>query len=250
MTKNDVRIKDNITIVDKIRAIEDIVSSYWTDGEYTPYYSDMATVIAIVENFITGVEFEEDDVIYDLVNSDEELSSLVYRFLKPTENDSKYREIMYFVLENVEDMVGFEKQKVIHNSNAFSIVGEMCEAIVDVLGNFSGMSQMMTPENIEATKSFMTALKDKEITEETLASAVRIAADQFKMPESEIIEGQRQRIAEQQTQLQEKEAEIQDLRKWRKEHEARNVKADKPTTEGTKGTARKTARKSIKKDND
>ena len=244
MTKNDARIKDNITIVDKIRAIEDIVSSYWTDGEYTPYYSDMATVIAIVENFITGVEFEEDDVIYDLVNSDEELSSLVYRFLNPTENDSKYREIMYFVLEN------FEKQKVIHNSNAFSIVGEMCEAIVDVLGSFSGMSQMMTPENIEATKSFMTALKDKEITEETLASAVRIAADQFKMPESEIIEGQRRRIAEQQTQLQEKEAEIQDLRKWRKEHEARNVKADKPTTEGTKGTARKTARKSIKKDND
>lgn len=250
MTKNDVRIKDNITIVDKIRAIEDIVSSYWTDGEYTPYYSDMATVIVIVENFITGVEFEEDDVIYDLVNSDEELSSLVYRFLNPTENDSKYREIMYFVLENVEEMVRFEKQKVIHNSNAFAIVGEMCEAIVDVLGNFSGMSQMMTPENIEATKSFMTALKDKEITEETLASAVRIAADQFKMPESEIIEGQRRRIAEQQTQLQEKEAEIQDLRKWRKEHEAHNVKADKPTTEGIKGTASKTARKSIKKDND
>ena len=250
MTKNDVRIKDNITIVDKIRAIEDIVSSYWTDGEYTPYYSDMATVIAIVENFITGVEFEEDDVIYDLVNSDEELSSLVYRFLNPTENDDEYKEIMYFVLENVEEMIRFEKQKVIHNSNAFSIVGDMCEAIVDVLGNFSGMSQMMTPENIEATKSFMTALKDKEITEETLASAVRIAADQFKIPESEIIEGQRQRIAEQQTQLQEKEAEIQDLRKWRKEHEARNVKADKPTTEGTKGTASKTARKSIKKDND
>lgn len=247
MTKNDVRIKDNITIVDKIRAIEDIVSSYWTDGEYTPYYSDMATVIAIVENFIAGVEFEDDDVIYDLVNSDEELSSLVYRFLDPTDNDIKYREIMYFVLENVEEMVKFEKQKVIHNSNAFSIVGDICEAIVDVLGSFSGMSQMMTPENIEATKSFMTALKDKEITEETLASAVRIAADQFKMPESEIIEGQRQRIAEQQTQLQEKEAEIQDLRKWRKEHEARNVKANKSTT---KGTAKKTARKSIKKDND
>ena len=247
MTKNDVRIKDNITIVDKIRVIEDIVSAYWTDGEYTPYYADMATVIAIVENFITGVEFEDDDVIYDLVNSDEELSSLVYRFLDPTDNDIKYREIMYFVLENVEEMVKFEKQKVIHNSNAFSIVGDMCEAIVDVLGSFSGMSQMMTPENIEATKSFMTALKDKEITEETLADAVRIAADQFKMPENEIIEGQRQRIAEQQTQLQEKEAEIQDLRKWRKEHEARNVKSDKSTT---KGTAKKTARKSIKKDND
>ena len=244
MTKNDVRIKDNITIVDKIRAIEDIVSAYWTDGEYTPYYADMATVIAIVENFITGVEFEDDDVIYDLVNSDEELSSLVYRFLDPTDNDIKYREIMYLVLENVEEMVEFEKQKVIHNSNAFSIVGDMCEAIVDALGSFSGMSQMMTPENIEATKSFMTALKDKEITEEILADAVRIAADQFKMPENEIIEGQRQRIAKQQTQLQEKEAEIQDLRKWRKEHEARNVKSDKSTT---KGTAKKTARKSIKK---
>ena len=247
MKKDNVRIKDNITIVDKIRAIEDIVSSYWTDGEYTPYYSDMATVIAIVENFITGVEFEEDDVIYDLVNSDEELSSLVYRFLNPTENDSKYREIMYFVLENVEEMVGFEKQKVIHNSNAFSIVGEMCEAIVDVLGNFIGMSQMMTPENIEATKSFMTALKDKEITEETLASAVRIAADQFKMPESEIIEGQRQRIAEQQTQLQEKEAEIQNLRKWKREYMARNVKAVKGAGISTSPAQKKSVRKNDKK---
>lgn len=247
MTKNDVRIKDNITIVDKIRAIEDIVSSYWTDGEYTPYYADMAMVIAIVENFITGVEFEEDDVIYDLVNSDEELSSLVYRFLKPTENDSKYREIMYFVLENVEEMVRFEKQKVIHNSNAFAIVGEMCEAIVDVLGNFSGMSQMMTPENIETTKSFMTALKDKEITEETLASAVRIAADQFKMPESEIIEGQRRRIAEQQTQLQEKEAEIQDLRKWKREYMARNVKAVKGAGISTSPAQKKSVHKNDKK---
>ena len=39
MKKTNIRIKD-ITLVDQINAIERIVSSYFVDGEYTPYYAD------------------------------------------------------------------------------------------------------------------------------------------------------------------------------------------------------------------
>ena len=54
MKKTNIRIKD-ITLVDQINAIERIVSSYFVDGEYTPYYADQALVVAIVDNFIDGV---------------------------------------------------------------------------------------------------------------------------------------------------------------------------------------------------
>ena len=70
---------------------------------------------------------------------------------------------------------------------------------------------MNSPKNIQIAKDFMEEIKQNGITEETLANAVRKAADKFKMPENEVIKEQRKRIAEQQDQLQEKEAKIQEL---------------------------------------
>ena len=82
----------------------------------------------------------------------------------------------------------------------------------------------LSPSDMNTALDFMKQLNDTDITEETLANAARKAADQFKLPESDIIEGQRKRIAEQQKQLTEKETEITELRKWKSEQEARNVK--------------------------
>ena len=80
-------------------------------------------------------------------------------------------------------------------------------------------------ENAELAKGFMTELKESGINEDTLTTAIRNAADQFKLPENDVIKGQRKRIAEQQEQLVEKEAKIQELLTWKREHMARNVKA-------------------------
>ena len=40
MKKNNVRIKNNITLTDEINAINGIVSCYFTDGEYTNIGND------------------------------------------------------------------------------------------------------------------------------------------------------------------------------------------------------------------
>ena len=221
MKKDNVRVKSDITIVDEITAIESMVSYYFTDNEYTPYYVDMAKVTVIAENFLDGVEFESEDYIYQLVMENDDIYECVKKFLEiPTSQDKENVDCyarMEKIMKQVEDVVEFKKQKLIHNSDAFAIVGDMCLAVKDILDKYE--------KNNEIAQKFISDLQESGINEETLTNAVRNAADQFKMSESDVIEGQRQRIAEQQTQLQEKETEIQDLRKWKREHMARNVKA-------------------------
>ena len=223
MKKDNVRVKHNITIIDEISAIKGMVSYYFTDGEYTPYYEDMAQVTVVAENFLDGVEFKPEDYVYQLVMENDDIYECVKKFLEiPTSQDKENVDCyvrMEKIMKHVGDIVEFKKQKLIHNTDAFAIVGDMCLAVKDILDNYA--------KNNEIAQKFISDLHESGINEETLTNAVRNAADQFKMSENEVIEGQRQRIAEQQTQLQEKEAEIQDLRKWKREHMARNVKAVK-----------------------
>lgn len=241
MKKNNVKIKDNITIVDEISAIKNIASYYFTDGEYTPYYAEMGKVTAIAQNFLSGVEFDEEDYIYELVMTNEDLYKCVNKFLVPSvsKSDAQYFNCMERIMKQVDDIVEFEKQKLIHNTDAFSVVGTMCMAVKDILDNYI--------QNTELAQGFIEDLKTSGITEETLTNAVRKAADQFKMPESDVIEGQRERIAEQQAQLQEKEAEIQELRKWKREYMARNVKAVKGAGVVINLDSKKSVHKSDKK---
>lgn len=234
MKKDNVRIKDNISIIDEITAIESIVDYYFTDGEYTPYYADMAKTTVVAQNFLDGVEFEAEDYVYECVMTNDDLYKCVNKFLVSSaiKSDAQYYNRMERIMKQVEDIVEFKKQKLIHNTDAFSIVGDMCLAIKDILDNYI--------QNTEIANKFIEDLKESGITEETLTNAVRNAANKFQMPESDVIEGQRQRIAEQQKQLQEKETEIQDLRKWKREHMARNVKAVKGSGK-TAATSKKKA---------
>ena len=240
MRKNNVKIKDNITIVDEISAIQSIVEYYFTDNEYTPYYADMAKTTAVAQNFLDGVEFEAEDYVYECVMTNDDLYKCVNKFLVSSaiKSDAQYYNRMERIMKKVEDIVEFKKQKLIHNTDAFSIVGDMCLAIKDILDNYI--------QNTEIANKFIEDLKESGITEETLTNAVRNAANKFQMPESDVIEGQRKRIAEQQEQLQEKETEIQDLRKWKHEHMARNVKAVNGTGKIAGNTKKKASEKNGK----
>lgn len=241
MKKNNVKIKNDIGIADEIIVIESIVDYYFTDGEYTPYYAEMGKVTVIAQNFLDGVEFDDEDYIYECVMNDDDLYKCVNKFFVPStiKSDAQYYNRMERIMKQVEDIVEFKKQKLIHNTDAFGIIGDMCMALKDIVDQYV--------QNAELAKGFMEDLKESGITEETLANAVRNAADQFKLPDNDIIEGQRQRIAEQQEQLQEKEAEIQDLRKWKREYMARNVKAVKGEGVLVDPKLKKSARKSDKK---
>lgn len=228
MKKENVKIKSNITIVDEISTIQSIVEYYFTDGEYTPYYADMAKTTAVAQNFLDGVEFEAEDYVYECVMTNDDLYKCVNKFLVPStiKSDAQYYNRMERIMKHVEDIVEFKKQKLIHNTDAFGIVGDMCMALKDIMDSYT--------QNAELAKTFITDLQKSGITEETLTNAMRNAADKFKPSENEIIEGQRKRIAEQQAQLQEMQGRVQEMNKkvrgfedWKREYMARNVKAVK-----------------------
>lgn len=211
MKKDNVRIKENISFVDKVNVIKEIVISYFVAGNYTPYYRERATVIAIVNNFIEGIEFETEEEVYDSVCEDIEIMEIVEKF-KTTHH-------MCMINKNVDDIVEFEKQRIVHGSSDLETIAEFCKMISNVLSNFSNLRlDLITPEAIEVGKEFVNKMKNQEITEETLANVISSIIENHKMPETEIYEHQRLRIEEQQKTLEEKENELKELRKFRKEH--------------------------------
>ena len=249
MKKDNVRIKHSITIVDEISAIESMISYYFTDGEYTPYYADMAKVTVIAENFLDGIEFEPEDYVYQLVMDNDDIYECVKKFIDIPNSQDKENVDCYVrmekIMKQVNDIVEFKKQKLIHNSDAFSVVGEMCLAVKDIIDNFA--------RNNEAAQKFISDLQESGITEETLANAVRKAADQFRLPENEVIEGQRKRIAEQQSQLQEMTGRVREMNEkvksleaWKREYMARNVKAVKGSGKIADGSKKKMSNKTSK----
>lgn len=54
MKKNNLRIKEDINILDQKNAIEMITTSAFMENGYTPYYVDDMKLAAIMKFFITG----------------------------------------------------------------------------------------------------------------------------------------------------------------------------------------------------
>ena len=207
MKKNNVRIKNNITLTDKINAINGIVSCYFTDGEYTPYYSEMAQVIASVTYFMEGIEFEDGDDIYSSVIHDDEVLNIIYDIITG--------EDMAFVMKNVKDKVDFIKQKIIHSHADMDKIIEVCNVIIDSLENFSKLELTeLSKEDIKNASSIMKKIASGEITVDSLSSALKEAVG-FKMDDamSEILDA--------------KNAEIKELKKYKTLWEGRNATSDK-----------------------
>lgn len=176
MIKNDPRIKNNITIVDEINAIETIADSYFTNDEYTPYYADIATVIAIALNFLEGIQFEDGDSIYDLIVSNNDIYSLVKKFTTPSVSNigKECSAIFDRVVNMVDDIVDFRKQKLIHQNGIEGTIKDFFKDLNKSMSNFANMNvSALTPENIELAVNFMKQLKDKEITNDVLVNAMR-----------------------------------------------------------------------------
>ncbi len=169
---------------------------------------DYKTVLDRVNDFVDDcVEFENAQVM-----SDDELSALIQKFYKSplSKNAIDYKTVLDRVNDFVDDCVEFEKQKIIHGKYELQSIAKLCDMIVDVIG--------IMPETINFGKEFIQKMENKEISEETLTNVMKTIVSDHRMPETEIYEEQRKRIAEQQSLLEEKENEIVELRKWKKEH--------------------------------
>ena len=213
MKKNNVKVKENITMVDKVNAINLIVSSYFTDGEYTPYYSDMAQVMAVITYFIEGIEFEEGEDIYNAVMQDEELVDIVH--------DVLFDDDMIFIKNNAKDKVEFIKQKIIHSHADMDKIIEACNVIIDSLENFSKLNiKEMKKEDMQNASIVLEKLaSNNNLTPEVISNVLKDAVG-FKMDEAteEILDSKNEQIRG----LKE---ENKELRKYKALWESRNTTA-------------------------
>lgn len=120
MIKTEPRIKQNITEQDQINAMEYIAGSYFTTDEngeiqYTPYYSSEAQILAIVRYFIEGIQFEENEDIYESVKSDNDIASILNAFYitdkKQSGNPTKSQKVFGKVMTVVEDIIEYRKKE-------------------------------------------------------------------------------------------------------------------------------------------
>ena len=211
MKKGKIEIKKNISMVDKVNAINLIVSSYFTNGEYTPYYSKMAEVMAVVTYFIEGIEFEEGEDIYNAVMQDEELVDIVH--------DVLFDDDMIFIKNNARDKVKFLKQQIILSHADTDRIIEACNVIIDSLENFSKLNiKEMKKEDMQNASIVLEKLaSNNNLTPEVISNVLKDAVG-FNMDKEteEILDSKNEQIRG----LKE---ENKELRKYKALWESRNA---------------------------
>ena len=130
MKITNLKIKDinTVSTIDKINVIETVASFYFTEledeygnsrTEYTPYLSKIGKIIAVSQNLIDGIEFDEDEDIYNSVMNDPDVLSLVSGIVFGTicikrVNKNKLLEMQNLfntLVEQVNDIVEYRKSE-------------------------------------------------------------------------------------------------------------------------------------------
>ena len=214
MIKDNMRIKESITLQDRINAIETIVSFYFMDGDYTPYYKDEGEISAVIRNFIDGIEFEKGESVFSAYYNDEDLRKLVNMFiLKPVDKEPESEEdkriqnsirelydMMEVIREYVSDKVEFEKQKYLHANPDLDKIVMAADTIIDSFENFSRMNfEIFTPENLEKAQKIFNKISESgfEFTTENIINVIKDASS-FNMDEAtkEIVDAKNAEIRE------------------------------------------------------
>ena len=230
MIKENLRIKE-VTLADKIHAIDFISQKYFFEGKYTPYYTDMAEIIAVGSYFIEGYTLEtvelpdgsaEEENIYDLYRTDNDFRKMIDQFVNYDFPSTDAAEIMEDVRKHVRDKVDFVKQQIIHSNPNLDIIVEAANVIIESLANFSKLNiEQLTPEMVKTCASVMQKLDDSNIklTPEFIADVVRDAADfDFDEASKKIIDGKNE-------QIENLKAENKELRKYKMLWDTRNATA-------------------------
>lgn len=229
MIKENMRIKENITLADKISAIDFISQKYFFEGKYTPYYADMAEIIAVGSYFVEGYTLEtvelpdgstEEENIYDLYRTDNDFRKMIDQFVNYDFPSTDAAEIMEDVRKHVRDKVDFVKQQIIHSNPNLDIIVEAANVIIESLANFSKLNiEQLTPEMVKTCASVMQKLDSSNIklTPEFIADVVRDAADfDFDEASKKIIDGKNE-------QIENLKAENKELRKYKMLWDTRNA---------------------------
>lgn len=125
MIKTDVKVKDFITIEERAIITNHLVDSYFMENDdgsltYTPYMIDPALTTIFFLYCVEGIEFDDDEKVYDSVCADEDLVKLYTTTLSDNvdtnTSNGKMAKTIYSIMNDVIDMVEFKKQQIIHNN--------------------------------------------------------------------------------------------------------------------------------------
>lgn len=185
MKKENIRIKNNITFVDQIAAIDMVVNSAFTDGKYTPFFVRKTLIESIVVHFIDGIKFDENESIYDAVFLDSEILELVGKFFategmadEDREKNAEYINIQEFVAENAMSIIEFEKEKVLNCTDSkerlYQDINDIASSITEIAKNIVNATKPMVqnPENISLMTSVLKKMDSFDVINENTLSKI------------------------------------------------------------------------------
>ena len=203
MKKDNLRIKEDINILDQKNAIEMITTSAFMENGYTPYYVDDTKLAAIMKYFITGYELDEEDSLYQIIYEDEEVRNLILKFFENIDDTDEAREenkenaiyinILNNVMNNVVDKIEFEKQKLIHlTDKKKEFLTDLNSALESMTETFTKASQALTDVDPETKKTFLSVLTKlnaaKLLNKNTITDVISdIANKKFKDAENVVM---------------------------------------------------------------
>ena len=179
MDIKNLKIKDDLSFMDYVDAIQYISSYYFIGGRYTPYYKDIGEVEGVIKYFIEGIEFGIDDSMYEAYLKNEQLRELVDKFIVDSSKfATDYTRVMKWIRENVSDIVEFEKQRIIHHNDSLDRIVEFCDIAIDLFRKLSEINiNSLSDENLKVAIDFMKQLQQSGISEKSLTNAFRTAAN-------------------------------------------------------------------------
>lgn len=243
MIKKNVQVKKSLSTIDKIMMTKELVEGYFVGGEYTPYYKEINDIVAFFTYCVDGIEFEytEDEKgkkvresVYNAVTKDSQLLD-IYNSLDPNYDGTLMAQIEA-INNDVSDMVEFRKQCIIHSSTpiddkvieilqkesrnkdaelkALQEAERLQKAQAKQIEYANKVSELMTPEETVELNRLM--LKNGEYDPNEMA---KIVADRYF--ESGRHDDNLQSV------IDAKNSKIRELKKYKQEHDARNILADK-----------------------
>ena len=216
MKKTAMKLKESLTLTEKVMAINNIVSSNFTDDDYTPYYDKLGRITTIIKYLIDGIELENEDNLLELYNSDNEMHDMVDSVLHGDIDNDTLKDDWLFVMMQAADKIDFMKRKLIHHNYDLEKIVDAANVIIDSLENFSKLQlSELTPEMIQTGMTVMKKLADNnvELNQETISSIIKdaVAFDMDKAT-ADIIDS--------------KNEEIRELRKYKILWDSRNLTAN------------------------
>lgn len=184
MKKTNPQIKNEYTLKmqDEIDAIEMIADMFFRDVtdadgntviKYTPYLEKIGQVNAIVRYFLTGIEFEDGEDVYDAVMEDKDIQPLVMQFMisfgEKITSPTREQKIMGQIMDKVYDIVEFRKANMLAQvqNEANSI---LTYKLLELIEN----EQEKTQKEIEANENLNAWINEQRAQQEELNKLIPV----------------------------------------------------------------------------